>query len=191
MSAQHDARQRNPLRRRSDRIEAWSTFLTIMAMLLVAPWTAWSVARHTFREDVQATEWQQQHRFQVTAVLLEDPVLPPDVTAGEGPPPSAGSARATWTGPDGLTRIGTVDTGAGHRAGTTQLIWVDERGSATAAPARRSPLARAIVFGLLVAGAVAGMLTAVHRIVVWRLDRRRLRDWEMQWLEVEPRWSHR
>jgi hypothetical protein len=56
---------------------------------------------------------------------------------------------------------------------------------------RRSPVAHAILCGLLVAGAVAGLLTAVHRIILWRLDRRRMHDWEAQWQVVEPRWSHR
>lgn len=187
MSAQRETRGRNPLRRTSDRIEGWSTFLTVMTLLLITPWATWSVAANAFREDVRATEWDRQHRFQVTAVLLEDPIVP----AGEGPPPGPPSARARWTGPDGVTRTGTVDTEVRSRAGTTQPIWVDELGSVAAAPLRRSPVAHAILSGLLVAGSVTGLLIALHRIVAWRLDRRRMRDWEAQWQVVEPQWSHR
>jgi hypothetical protein len=191
MSARRDAGWRNPLRRTSDRVEAWSTFLTIMAMLFVAPWAAWSVAGQAFREDVQANAWELRHRFEVTAVLLADAAPPAEIPAGDGSPPGPASAQARWTGPDGVPRTGPVDTEPGRRAGTTQLIWVDERGSPAAAPVRRSPVAHAILCGLLVAGAVAGLLTAVHRIILWRLDRRRMHDWEAQWQVVEPRWSHR
>ena len=148
MSEQRDARGPNPLRRTSDRIEAWSFFLTVMTMLLVAPWAAWSMAGHTFRADEQATEWERQHRFQVAAVLLEDAATPAEVAAGAGAP----SARARWTGPDGVVRTATIPTQPGQRAGHTEPIWVNEQGATVAAPPRRNPMARAILSGLLTAG---------------------------------------
>ena len=44
---------------------------------------------------------------------------------------------------------------------------------------------------VLAAGAVAAGLAGIRRIVIWGLDRRRLRTWQAEWLVVGPLWSHR
>jgi hypothetical protein len=191
MSAEENRGRRNPLRRTSDRIEACTTFLMIMTMLLVAPWAAWSVTRHTYRDGVRMTAWERQHRIQVPAVLLEDVSRPAGTTTADDSRLQSVSAPARWVGPDGAPRTGTIVTGPDRRAGTTQLIWVDAQGAVAPAPGWRNPAANAFLSGLLLVVALAGGLAGIRRIVVWRLDRRRMRAWQAEWLIIEPRWSHR
>ena len=58
-------------------------------------------------------------------------------------------------------------------------------------PADREPMADALASGFLAVCLIVGGIAGVHRILVWRLDRRRLRDWQDQWQIVEPLWSRR
>jgi len=182
---------RNPLRRTSDRIEALLTFVVIMTMLLIGPWVAWSAGRATYRNDVRTTAWERQHRFAVTAVLLQDAARWTGATGAGMPPPASTEAAARWTGPDGTVHIGPVPAYDGALRGSTVRIWVDETGAVADPPGRRSATFDAVMVALLAVLGIGGALGGVHRIVVWRLNRRRLRSWQAEWLVVGPRWSHR
>jgi hypothetical protein len=183
---------RNPLRRASDRIEAGVTYLLIMAMLSISPWASWSAAQATYRHDVRLTAWERQHRFPVTAVLMQDAPEPVGATDAGMPPPVAPQTAARWTGPDGVIHNGTIDVDAGMRRGSTVPIWVDDDGAVAMAPGRRSATGDAVAVAVAVVLGLAVGLGGIHRIVVvWWLDRRRLRSWQAEWLVVGPRWSHR
>jgi hypothetical protein len=183
--------RRNPLRRRSDRIEAGLTFVLLMTMLLVAPWGAWSIAEQTYRDDVRAGQWERQNRFAVTAELLRD-APGPDARAGNtGQAASSRGTLARWTGPDHSVHTGAVPVEFGSRRGSTVSIWVDPAGVLTGPPLRRNAMLDALMAALLTVGGLGTALYAAHRLVVWRLDRRRLRAWQQEWLLVEPGWTHR
>lgn len=182
-------RTRNPLRRTSDRIQALAAYLAVMVVLLVAPWAAWSLGRNTYREQLRASEWERQRVSRAEAVLGEDAVWHA-ADGSEGlPPPKYVPTAARWTGPDGLPHTGTVFAAVGGRKNDIVLIWVDPRGAVASPPAARNPAADAVVVALFVSCGIAGALTGLYRIVVWRLDRGRLRAWQQEWVEVEPRWT--
>jgi hypothetical protein len=182
---------RNPLRRTSDRLQAWLTLPLIVAMLLIGPWAGRWAAGAMYRDGIRANAWERQHRFPVTAVLLRDTSGWVNATGnGVAAPPSM-PARARWTGPDGAVHIGTVYADAGARRGSTMAIWVDDHGAVAAPPVRRSATTDAVIAALLAVCGLAAGLCGVRRIVVWQLDRRRLRSWQAEWLVVGPRWSHR
>ena len=183
--------RRNALRRRSDRVQAGLTFVMLAMMVLVVPGVAWSVAGRTYRAEVRADDWDRQHHFPVTAELLNDaPGL--EELAGKATPavPSRGTL-ARWTGPDKSVHIGVVLAGIGFRRGSSVSIWVDAHGALTGPPLRRNPILDAVMAALLTAVVLGSVLYAVRGLVVWRLDRRRLRAWQQEWLVVEPRWTHR
>ncbi|HET6533613.1 MAG TPA: hypothetical protein VFH03_23745 [Actinoplanes sp.] len=182
--------RQNELRRTSDRIEAWCTFLVVMTALLVVPWTAWWCAQQLYRDAAQAEARERQQRLPAVAVLLEAP-SGQYAQAGDAESPPTVPVRATWIGPDGVTRTGTVVADADERAGGHVPIWVDQHGELTGPPRSRTPVLTAVLVALLVAAGLTGGFTGVHRIVVWRLDRRRMRDWQAEWLVVEPRWTNR
>jgi hypothetical protein len=167
------------------------TFLVIVAVLVLAPHAGWWAGRGMYRDDVRVNAWERQHRTGVSAVLLEDaPMTARDVAADE-PPPVSLSTKAWWVGPDGVVHTGLVAAEVGSRAGSTAPIWIDDHGAVTGEPGRRSPLLDAIAAGLLAGSAVTAGFVGIRRIVIWRLDRRRLRSWQVEWMFVGPRWSNR
>jgi hypothetical protein len=99
---------RNQLRRISDRVKAWMTFLLVMTMVLAGPWGGWSAAHATYRHDLRSGAWEREHRFPVAAVLQQDPVARVSGTGARRPasPPARTAARCT--GPDGSVHIATV-----------------------------------------------------------------------------------
>jgi hypothetical protein len=185
------ARSRNPMRRTSDRVEAGMTYILVMTMLSICPWAAWSVAWAAYRHDVQLAAWERQHRFRVAAVLLQDASGSAGATDDGMPPSEALQTAARWTGPDGVARTGTIYADAGMRRGGTVPIWVDDHGTLAMQPGRRSATADAVAAVFIVVLGLAAGLAGIRRIVVWWLDRRRLRSWQAEWLVVGPRWSHR
>jgi hypothetical protein len=160
-----------------------------MATLLVAPWAAWTAGQTTYAGEVRANAWERQHDVAATAVLLEN--APAGVPSGTDSVPRTVPARAYWIGPDGMRRTGYVDAVPREPAGSTVAVWVDEHGAVVPAPARRKPMVDAVASGLLAVCLIACGIAGLHRIVAWRLNRRRLREWQAQWLIVEPLWSRR
>lgn len=183
---------RNTLRRTEDRIEAWLTVLLLVVTLFVAPATGWWAAQASHRSDERANAWERQHRFPVDAVLLNDGSEWHRGGGGEGvPPPPPALTPARWTNRDGTIGTGMILAGVKQRSGTTVRIWVDDHGTVVTRPAQRNVTLNAIMVALLAMGGVTAGLWGARRIVIWRLNRRRLRAWQDDWRVVGPRWSHR
>lgn len=182
---------RVPLRRGSDKVQAWLTLTVVVVTLMVAPWVAWWVGTTTYLAEVRASAWERQHYRPVAAVLLED--APGSSQDGGEPPPALESAPvpARWTGPDGKVGTGAISVPVATPAGTVVTAWVDERGSPVLPPRRRNATKDATAAATLAVAAVTTVLAGVRRLVIWHLDRRRLRSWEAEWLIVGPRWSRR
>ncbi|RSM69571.1 hypothetical protein DMB66_11305 [Actinoplanes sp. ATCC 53533] len=182
--------RRAPLRRGSDKIQAWLTLVVIMAVLPAAPWVAWWTASTTYGAEVRASEWEVAHRRAVAAVLVRDAAADPP--AGEAlPGPEHVPAPVRWTDSDGTVRSAAVPVAVGTRAGSPVTVWVDEHGALTSPPRRRNPTLDASVAATFAVTAVIAFLVGVRRVVVWRLDRRRMRSWETEWQIIGPRWSRR
>jgi hypothetical protein len=168
---------RNPLRRRIDRVEAWLNAVLLIVLLAAGTPLARYTALSTFREQTRALGWERAHRFQVVATLTGRPA------AGQG------SAAARWKAPKGTVRTGMVAVGGGDTAGAAMPIWVDETGDITAAPPRRRPATQATEAAVAAVVVLLAGLTAAWLLCRRLLDRRRIRSWQSEWLEVEPRWS--
>jgi len=180
---------RNPLRRRSDRIEAWVTLILMAMVLVVGPLTAWHAAGSAYYHAVRASEWDRQHRFQVTAVLVTDADV--GVQAPDDDHPMEPTGQARWVAPEGSARTGVVTAEPDQRAGSTVVIWTDRHGAVTLPPVERNSSMDGLAAGLLAAigvvVGVVGILTLVRR----RLDNRRMDQWQTEWMFVEPGWSGR
>jgi hypothetical protein len=181
-------RDRNPLRRRSDVIEAWLLPVVIIAFLALGP-IAGATAGLTARADNAAAHRAQQTWHRADAVLLQ---------AAPGPPMSDGGANtwlvwtpARWTS-GGRQRLGEVPAAAGTRAGRTVPVWLDRAGNVqspprTAAQDRHHVM---VVVSLAVA-ALAVLLAGLALLARWLLNWRRLAAWEAAWRSVGPQWSGR
>lgn len=175
---------RNPLRRRSDRIEALfvAVFLLVFATgIVLAP----VFGRMVYDDGVEA---ERSGRW-VTARLEHDVPRPSFAAyAGEAMP----RVKASWTGPDGRLVTGMVPVAWGAKAGSTTRVWVDASGHAVNAPPHRAEtVARSIAVGLtsvlLAGGVAAGGYTIVRAV----LDRRRHDEWAAAWLTAEREWRRR
>jgi hypothetical protein len=178
----------NPLRRASDRAEAW-----IRAGLLAVFLAAGPVAA------LAAGGWSDQMRaaqsgagaapvHAVRAVLLQQAraAIVLDAPYGGGQV----WVRARWESPGARARTGEVPAPAGSPAGSTVTVWLTASGRVTAPPPE--PGQSTAVTGLVVMtmlAAVALALVAVLRFVQRFLNRQRLTAWEAAWSAIGPRWT--
>jgi hypothetical protein len=177
----------NPLRRRSDIIEAWLAPAAVVVFLVLSPLVA-GLAAMGVQADNAAAQHVQQSWHPVSAVLLR---------AAPGPQYSDNGANtwtewepASWTA-GGHHYTGSIPVLAGSRAGSTQTVWLDSGGHVRAPAMNKAELGGAIGTGILLAVAALAVVVAVAtRLARWILDRKRIASWESGWLSVGPRWSH-
>lgn len=176
----------NPLRRRCDRIEALLAPIGTVVFLVLCP-VVFLVIGVLLRAENAAVVRAQQSWRPVSAVLLRS-------TAGPGFPDSGANTWTAWTRAAwtfrGQQHVGQVPVPAGSAAGTTRTIWLDQAGHVHQPPLTGAEV-NAWIDGdtILAIGALALLLLVSVWIVRRVLERRRLASWEMDWLEVEPRWS--
>jgi hypothetical protein len=178
---------RNPLRRRSDRVEAWFTLVLVAIMLVLGPWAASRAANASYRDEIRKTAWEMEHRSQVDAMLLED--ARQDTADAGGSAAESVPTIAQWTGPGSTVHAGMIYADAGTRAGTTVRLWIDEQGLASSPPGLRNPRGDAAMAAVLTLLGIACGLAGIRRIVRWQLDRRRMRAWQLEWMTVGPGWT--
>jgi hypothetical protein len=181
---------RNPLARSVDRTEATLVILAIGIWLLTLPVVA--AAGSVWWGEAAATAADQQAtRASVSAVLTADAG---DFVYSELGNPISGQVPvpARWIAPDGSGHSGTIITGGGARRGEAVQIWVDRSGNLVAPPMSN---AAAVMLVMLVAVGAWLLLAALFGSLVlgvrWRLNRRRMADWEHDWRNIEPHWSGR
>ncbi|MFC8358531.1 hypothetical protein ACFUIY_01540 [Streptomyces griseorubiginosus] len=173
--------RRNPLRRRSDRVETWivlTTWIVALAGGLLAGKAAGSAM-----EDDLAHRRAAVHA--VSAILTEDADAAPAVTEdGIG---ATVHAKVRWTAPDGSVHNGLARTAPGRAKGSPVTVWIDRRGDVVRAPlaADQAGLQSALT-GVLVAAGTGALSFGCGRLARLRLDRRRMRDWESEWARVAP-----
>ena len=177
----------NPLRRRSDIVEAWLAPAAIIVFLVLSPLVALLVDIGV-QADNAAAQRVQQSWHPVSAVLLR---------AAPGPQFSDNGAN-TWTvwtparwSTGGHQYTGKIPVPAGSRAGSTQTVWLDSAGHVRAPVMTGPELSGTIGTGILLALTALAVVVAIATGLARRvLDRRRIASWETAWLAVGPRWSH-
>lgn len=173
--------RRNPLRRRSDKAEAW-IILATWTLALLGGLLAGEAAGAAMEDGLTA---RRAALHAVHAVLTE----PADRTADVTTDGSAETVRAKvrWTSADGSTRTGVARVDPGTAAGASVTVWTDREGNLVRAPlgAAEARLQSALT-GVLVAAGAGALVLGGGRLARLRLDRQRLRDWETEWARVAP-----
>jgi len=179
---------RNPLRRRTDRIEAAIRLATVILLLVAVPIAVIAVGRQADHLAQRQAHAQQTAEHQVTAVLLEQAQatgVPDPYTSVE-----LAYVLARWQPPSGPPRSGQVLAPAGTHAGSTVRIWIDASGAVIGPPPNRREIVGDVIITAVVTGLVASLLLLGSNALARRiLDRRRLNAWDAEWRATGPRWS--
>ena len=179
-------RDGNPLRRRSDLIDAWLVPVAIVVFLALCPLvltltSSWMRAANASEQRAEAT-WQH-----VPAVLLQ--AVPGPALTSHGTNSWITWTPARWTAA-GIQRTADVPARSGSRAGSTVTVWLDRAGHVRMPPLTPGQAGDRILEARLVGLAVLAVLLAILVLLGRRvLDRRRLAGWETAWLSVGPTWS--
>lgn len=177
--------RRNPLRRRSDVIEAW-VILAGWVLALVGGLFAGLAAADAIE---RSADRQRVERRTVSAVLVED-------AKGKVPAKAAGDPRVwatvRWTAPDGSTRTGQARVPATSPAGDRVPVWIDKSGHLTAEPLTDGEArSHAAAGGALVATGAGGIALAAVSVTRMYLSQRRMEQWAVEWERIDTRWGRK
>jgi hypothetical protein len=180
---------RNPLRRRTDRIETFIRLGAIIVFLAVA-----SAAIAEARPAADHLKLRQAHApartiRQVTAVLLKQ--APTAVNPDPFGPTQMTAVQARWQPPGQAPRSGQVVVPPGARTGTAVTIWVDAAGHVTGPPSKSDGPGGAGLAVILICLAAGLLLAGVSKLAGRILERRRLNAWDAEWREIGPLWRGR
>lgn len=179
---------RNPLRRRVDRIEALILVALVAVFLAAAPLTAMGVGRWAWDGAAAAARSERATWHPVPAVVLESVPRAQDNPYGAG---YLAQVPARWTARDGTPRTGTVTAAAGTRRGSTVTIWTGPSGTQTGPPLDREQIGHQAVFAGMLGIVGLGSFLFVTSLVIRRtLQRRRMVAWDEEWRAIGPLWSN-
>ncbi|MCX4911092.1 hypothetical protein [Streptomyces sp. NBC_00878] len=179
--------RRNPLRRRSDVLEAW-TALGLAILLCVggplagiaAGWWAYDEARATAA--VQRTE-----RHRVRAEVTQH--VPAAVPTSEGEAQPTYRVTVRWAEPGEPPRTDKARVPAGTRIGDRTYIWLDDEGQTVPAPADSTAVWQyTVTAGACATGLVAAGVLVTYVVVRRVATRHRLAEWEEEWTRTGPEW---
>jgi hypothetical protein len=180
----------NPLRRGTDRAEAWIRIGLVLVFLAGAPLAGWQAAGWAQSVANRAARTQRATERYVAATLLHNVPGSPDSPFGSAG--SLGWVQARWTTRGGAVRTGSVQAPQGARAGSTVRVWTDRSGTLTGPPLQRSQVrAWVLMMALIAPVMLALLLMAALGLSRQALERRRLASWEHAWSAVEPHWTRR
>lgn len=180
--------ERNPLRRRTDRIEAAIRLATMVLLLVAVPIAVIAVGRQADHVALRQAHAQQAAEHQVTAVLLQraqaigvpDPYTSIQMTY----------VLARWQPPGQPPRSGQVLAPPGAPAGSTVTIWIAGSGAAASPPPGHRDIAGDVTIAAAVTGLVTSLLLLGSNALARRaLDRRRLKALDAEWRVTGPQWS--
>jgi hypothetical protein len=179
---------RNPLRRRTDRIEAAIRLVAVLLLVVAVPIAAVVVGRQADHLALRQANAQEAADHDVTAVLLQqaqatgvpDPYTSTELTY----------VLARWKPPGQPPRSGQVLAPAGARAGSTVKVWIDASGAVTSPPPDHRIIVGDVCMTIIVTCLVASLLILGSAALARRaLDHWRMRAWDAEWRAAGPMWS--
>jgi uncharacterized membrane protein len=176
----------NPLRPRSDLIARWLVPAAIALFVGLCPVVA-GLTTIWVRADNAAVAHASLHWHRVTAVLLRP--VPGQADSGHGANAWLTWTPAVWTF-DGRTHTGAVPAAAMLSEGSKQAVWLNDAGQPQMPPLTAGQIwDRAAADTLMELSGLAVLLTGSCLVARRVLYRRRLANWEVEWLTVGPLWS--
>ncbi|MEU1706927.1 hypothetical protein ABZ478_16160 [Streptomyces sp. NPDC005706] len=175
--------RRNPLRRRTDVLEAWVVLAAWLLVVLTGAAAGLAAARSV--EHGLARE-RAAWRPAVARVVARAPGR----TASEASGTERVWAQVRWTAADGSVHAGQARVAPGSAAGSPVTVWTDPRGHLVSRPPTASEATfRAALMGGLVGLSAAAVPFAGGLALRGRLERRRMDDWDAEWARLGPQWG--
>ena len=177
----------NPLRPRSDLIARWLVPAAIVIFAALCPVVAGVTGMWVRADNAAAVAHAKRGWQHVTAVLLRP--VPGQAESGHGENAWMTWTLATWT-VDGRRHTGDVPAAAMQSAGSKQEIFLNQAGQPQMPPLTAGQVwDRAAADTLIALTGLALLLTGSCWLARRVLYRRRLANWEIEWLTVGPLWS--
>ncbi|MFJ3670839.1 hypothetical protein ACIPSE_30705 [Streptomyces sp. NPDC090106] len=183
-------RRENPLRRRSDVVEAWTALAVVALLLVLAPLVGTLTACWAHTEAQRAAAAQRADRHSVRAEVVGP--IPETLPTVQGNGPRTVRTTVAWTEPGQARRTADARVPAGSHPGDMVEVWFDDRGRNVQEP----PSGVAVWQHTLTIGVCAGAGTVgvilLGRLLVRQVSlRHRLAEWEEEWARTEPEWTRR
>jgi hypothetical protein len=176
---------RNPLRRRSDVIEAWLWPAVATLLLGLGPVAA-GFAGHWVHVQAGAAQRAERSWHRASAVLLAPA---PGPVVRDSSDSWLDWTRARWIAA-GKPHVGEVPVTSGTDAGARVPIWLDRAGQVRVPPLTAGQVAdRAELAEWLAVTALAVALVGAAIALRLLLDRRRLASWDTAWRSCGPQWT--
>ncbi|MCX4999881.1 hypothetical protein OG739_05240 [Streptomyces longwoodensis] len=180
----------NPLRRRSDVVEAWTALVVAVLLLVGAPLAGSLAGRWAHDEARAVASAQRADRHRVRAEVVGD--LPDALPVMEDGRRRSYRVTVRWTPPGERPRLTAARVPAGTRTGDTVTVWLDSRGRGVAAPPDETAVwQHTLTIGTCVALGAGTTVLLAHAVVRRVALRRRLGEWERDWARTEPQWTRR
>jgi hypothetical protein len=180
---------RNPLRRRTDRIEVW-IMVGLLALFLIGVPLSWLGIGRWVQQSGLREQRAQQSWHTVPAVVVKGQREQPQYMF-RLPMNSTVPVLARWQVPGGQRQANEVAVPAADaQTGSRVQVWVDRAGQVTGPPLAGSQLTKRVIGAQVLAElTLAGLLLVLAGLVRWQLTRRRLADWESEWATTGPGWT--
>lgn len=180
----------NPLRRRSDVIEAWTALFVAVLLCVGAPLAGTAAGWWAYDNARTAQVSQRAQRHQVPAVLVED--APASVPSAQSSRQPLYQVKVRWTEPGKGTRTTVARVPAGLRRGDRTDVWLDARDRGVAAPPSDAAVwQHGLTTGVWAAGGVAGAVLLARAVFRRVAERHRMAEWEAEWARTGPEWRRR
>ncbi|MEV6947171.1 hypothetical protein AB0N07_35470 [Streptomyces sp. NPDC051172] len=181
--------RRNPLRRRSDVVEAWTTLVVAVLLFVGAPlagalagWWAHDEARA-----LAAAQRAERHRVRAE-VFGGTPERLPSVQSGRD---HSYRVAVRWMDATG-THTANARVPAGTKHGDTVDVWFDAEGRAVPPPPGETQVwEHTATIGICAAGGAATCVLLAQTVVRRVSTGHRTAEWEREWARTEPEWTRR
>ncbi|MEU7581050.1 hypothetical protein AB0B50_26005 [Streptomyces sp. NPDC041068] len=183
----------NPLRRRTDLVEAWLALAALVLIVVAVPVVGaltTSLSRDALLTSVRQ---QREERHAITGTVLRKADSPP-----LDPDPETSSARdahsrvhARWTAPNGALRSGVVLSDLKSPSpGDHFRLWTDEEGRVVGRPLdSATATTHAVIAGFGAATMSVALVEGARRFVLWRVMRGRYARLDQAWAKAGPDWG--
>jgi hypothetical protein len=180
---------RDPVRRRIDRIHAVARAVIAAAFLVGIPAATVAASHQVYVTGLRTARAQAAAYHRVPAVVLESVPL---ATAWRHSPQPPALLTVLWTTSGAGPRSGETIWGWDAAPGSIVAVWTDASGRLTHPPLTHAQIMDHVIGTAVATPLILGIALGLTSCAVSLLcDRRRLARWEADWLVVEQHWTGR